>query len=310
LLRQFELVAFAMWLGSFARMGSTGVNLSFHDDTPQPDICIRRSWAGFSVDSVRIRGARSFDYAWQGNTNYLAVHDIALAGGEITIGGEVSANRKDLRDRLTFVPRDMPVSGWSHLAGPAHGYTALLFDSDMAEAEFERPLLGVGLRPLLYFEHAQLSQTLRRVDRLVSVEEEDDPLMAETLGLLAVLQLYPALGLTGEPAKGQLSLVQQKRIQDFVEAHLHTGIGLSELATTAGLSRFHFARSFSRTYGRSPHQYVLIRRIGLAASLLATSNISIAEIAKCVGFSSQARFSTAFRRMTGRTPSLFRQAVQ
>lgn len=291
-------------------MGSRGVNLTFQYDVPSPDIFVRRSWDGFSVDSVRIRSARNFDYAWQGGANYLALHDIVLTDGEIAIGGEISANRMDLRDRLTFVPQGMRVSGWSQLAGPDHGYTAVFFDPDLAEAEFERPLLGLGLQPLLYFEQAQLSQTLRRVDRLVSVEEEDDPLMAETLGLLAVLQLYPSVGLSREPAKGQLSLVQQQRIHEFVEAHLNTGIGLSDLASIAGLSRFHFARSFTRTYGRSPHQYVLLRRIGVAASFLATSRLPIAEIAKRVGFSSQARLSTAFRRMTGKTPSLFRQAVQ
>lgn len=291
-------------------MGSMGVNLSYHDDAPRPDVCVRRIWAGFTVECVRIRGAPSLDYAWQGHTHYLAVHDITLADGEVSIGSEVSANCSDLRDRLTFVPAGLRVYGWSKLVGPDHGYTALFFDPDLAEAEFERPLLSIGLRPLLYFENAQLSQTLRRVYRLVSVEEEDDPLMAETLGLLAVLQLYPSLGLSNEPAKGQLSIVQQQRIRDFVEAHLDTGIALTDLARTAGLSRFHFARSFSRTYGRSPHQYVLMRRIGLAASFLASSNLPIADIAKRVGFSSQARLSTAFRRMTGRTPSLFRQSVQ
>lgn len=259
---------------------------------------------------MRIRSARSFDYAWQGDADYLAVHNITLADGEVAIDCEMSAYLTDLCDRLTFVPQGSRVSGWSQLAGPDHGYTAVFFDPGLAEAEFERPLLGVGLRPLLYFEHGQLSQTLRRLDTLVSVEEEDDPLMAEMLGLLAVLQLYPSLGLSSEPAKGQLSLVQQKRVREFVEAHLDTDITLSDLTATACLSRFHFARSFSRTHGRSPHQYVLMRRIGLAASFLAMSNIPIAEIAKRVEFSSQARLSTAFRRMTGRTPSVFRQALK
>ncbi len=291
-------------------MGSKGLHLTFRDDPPCPDERFRRSWDGFSVECVRLPNPRTFEYTWKGGTNYLAVHDIRLADGEISIGDEVTANRTDLRDCLTFVPQGVQVSGWSELAGSDHGYTAVYFDPGLAEAEIERPLLGVAARPLLYFQHLHLSQTLRRVARLISAPEDHDPLAAESLGLLAVLQLYPLLGSSVEPSRGQLSLGQQRRIRDFVEAHLHLAVSLSNMAAVAEQSRFHFARSFSRTYGLPPHQYLLRHRIGLTATLLATTNIPVAEIATRVGFSSPARLSTAFRRTFGQSPQSFRQAVR
>jgi len=76
----------------------------------------------------------------------------------------------DLRDRLTFVPYGVQISGWSQLAGRGHGFTAMVFDRLLAEAEIERPLLEVGMQPLLYFEQVELSQTLRRIEKLASSE--------------------------------------------------------------------------------------------------------------------------------------------
>lgn len=289
-------------------MATTGLRLTFRDDPPPADEFVTRSWNGFFVECAQLHGPRAFEYSWQGDANYLALHDIALSDGEIAIESELRANRADLRNRLTFVPHGMRVSGWSQLARGDQGYTAVFFDPNLAEAELDRPLLRVASRPLLYFENAQLSQTLRRFNRLVSIPHEHDALTAETLGLLAVLQLYPSLGLSIKPASGQLSPAQQRRIREFLQANLHSSVALSDLAAVAGLSRFHFARSFSRTYGRSPHQHVLMHKIGLVATLLATSNIPLAEIAIRAGFTTPARLSTAFRRMVGKSPRSFRQA--
>ncbi len=291
-------------------MHSTGLHLSFRDAPQRPDEYVGHSWSKLSVECVRLSKPRSFEYTWRGDANYLALHDIVLADGEIAIETEVSANCTDLRDRLTFVPHQTRVSGWSELAGHDHGYTAVYFAADLAETEFERPLLGAASRPLLYFEHAQLTQTIRRVARLVRAPEDHDPLAAESFGLLAVLQLYPLLGAVVEPARGKLSPAQQTRVKDFVQSHLDRSITLSDLAAICEHSRFHFARSFSRTYGLPPHQYVLRHRIGLAATLLAATDIPVSEIANRAGFSSPPRLSTAFRRMIGRSPQEFRRATR
>ena len=287
-----------------------GVRIKFRDEPARPDSCIRRSWAGFTIESVRINQARAFDYDWQGSSHYLAVHDIVLSDGEVAVGEVERANCANLRDRLTFVPKNARVSGWSALAGDDHGYTAIFFDPDLAEAEYERPLVGLSVRPLLYFEDMRLCQTLRRLEALATSDGDAESVAAETLGLLAVLQLHPWLGCAFRPAAGHLTLAQQRQLTEFIDAKIASSISLSDMAAVAGLSRYHFARSFSRTYGRAPHQHLLLRRISLAASLLAGSSLPIGEIAHRAGFSSPARLSIAFRRIIGRSPTAFRQAVR
>lgn len=290
-------------------MPTASVNLSFRDQTSRPDGSVRFSWAGFSLECVRIGHARAFDYDWEGPYHYLAVHDILMRDGELSVDGNTAAHCTDLRKRLTFVPQNARVSGWSELSGGDQGYAALFFDPGLMEAECERPILGTAVRPLVYFENAVLCRTLRRLEALVAGEGEPEPVTAETLCLLAVLQLYPALGGSFQQDAGHLSLRQQHAITDFIEARLGSAISLSELADIAGLSRYHFARSFSRTYGRAPHQYVLLRRISLAAGLLTGSTLPISEIAIRAGFTSPARLSIAFRRMVGCSPRDFRQAA-
>lgn len=291
-------------------MPTAGVNLNFRDQGAGPDVNVHRSWSGFSVECVRIGQARAFEYDWEGPGHYLAVHDIVLRDGEVVVGGDAAVNCIDLRDRLTFVPQDARVSGWSDLSGDDQGYVALFFDPYLAEAEYERPILGTAVRPLVYFQDSALCRTLRQLEGLVTADGEPDPVAAETLGLLAVLQLYPQLGGTFQQGAGHLTLPQQRVLEDFVEARLGYAISLSELAAISGLSRYHFARSFFRTYGRSPHQYLLLRRISLAATLLTSSTVPVSEIAARVGFSSPARLSIAFRRTVGCSPRAFRQAAR
>ncbi|MGC1301997.1 MAG: AraC family transcriptional regulator [Caulobacteraceae bacterium] len=96
-------------------------------------------------------------------------------------------------------------------------------------------------------------------------------------------------------------------VTGYVEAHLSEDIILRDLAAVAGLSPFHFARTFALTTGYTPHAYVMIRRLEAAKRLLRDSVMSIDVIARQCGFSSASHFSTRFRRATGATPTAFRR---
>lgn len=93
----------------------------------------------------------------------------------------------------------------------------------------------------------------------------------------------------------------------FIEEHLEQSIGLLELAAIAGYSPQHFTRLFKQAFGRSPHQYVLERRIERAKSLLRDRGLSITSVALQCGFASQAHFNTAFKARTGLTPGAYRK---
>ncbi|WP_445681117.1 helix-turn-helix domain-containing protein [Radicibacter daui] len=97
-----------------------------------------------------------------------------------------------------------------------------------------------------------------------------------------------------------------KRVVDMIEGRLGEQISLRDMAGEAGLSDFHFSRLFRRAKGRSPHLFVLERRIQAAQELLAKANASLVEVALETGFGSQASFNRAFLKQVGLTPGQFR----
>jgi AraC family transcriptional regulator len=103
-----------------------------------------------------------------------------------------------------------------------------------------------------------------------------------------------------------LSKWRLKRVEECIRTNCHRGIDLAEMAKAAGLSRMHFAAQFRVATGYRPHEYLLHQRIERAKSLLVETNMALAEVAMSVGFSTQAHFSTVFRRFTDKTPARWR----
>ena len=73
-----------------------------------------------------------------------------------------------------------------------------------------------------------------------------------------------------------------------------------------GISRSVLTERFSRLLGQSPMQYLTEWRMQLAADLLRSTSLKLADIAERVGYGSDAAFSRAFRRHVGTWPAEFR----
>lgn len=97
-----------------------------------------------------------------------------------------------------------------------------------------------------------------------------------------------------------------RRVEEYVKLNLQRPISLMDLANVAGLSRMHFAAQFRVATGYRPHEYLTHQRIDNAKSSLSQTDNPIAEIALDAGYSSQAYFSTVFKRVTGQTPARWR----
>ncbi len=78
---------------------------------------------------------------------------------------------------------------------------------------------------------------------------------------------------------------------------------MAALAETAGVSKFHFLRSFAAVYGQTPGQYLCHRRIERAQDLLRATNLTVTEVCHLVGFTSVGSFSSKFRELVGTSPS-------
>jgi AraC-like DNA-binding protein len=96
------------------------------------------------------------------------------------------------------------------------------------------------------------------------------------------------------------------RARDLADARYSEPITVDDMARAAGLSRAHFSREFQRTFGESPHAYLLTRRLERAAAMLRTTDRSVADICLSVGLLSIGSFTTSFTRTYGCSPTAYR----
>jgi AraC-like DNA-binding protein len=101
---------------------------------------------------------------------------------------------------------------------------------------------------------------------------------------------------------------QLLRAKDLADSRYFEPLDVAALARAARLSPAHFSREFRRTFGESPHQYLLTRRLERAAALLRTTDRSVADICITVGLRSIGSFTTSFGRAYGKSPTEYRAA--
>ena len=112
------------------------------------------------------------------------------------------------------------------------------------------------------------------------------------------------------PGKGDLTDNRLRRAFDYMVCNFAEQLTIEQLAKEAGISRFHFCRLFKLKTGLTPHQHLSRLRIANAQKLLRTTERSIAEIVAECGYAHSGHFAAAFSRITGRTPSQYRQVSQ
>src|SRR5919198_3297167 len=99
---------------------------------------------------------------------------------------------------------------------------------------------------------------------------------------------------------------QLQRAKDLADARYFDALDVEDLAAAAGFSRAYFIREFRKTFGESPHSYLLTRRLERAAALLRNTDRSVAAICMDVGLQSVGSFTTSFTRTYGMSPTAYR----
>ena len=113
------------------------------------------------------------------------------------------------------------------------------------------------------------------------------------------------------PSIGRLSPRILARAQEFLTARLDDGnVSIAEVADACQLSRSHFSRAFRQSTGKTPHEWLLERRLERAAALLRTTDLAIAGIAASCGFADQSHLTRSFSKKLGLTPGDWRSGRQ
>lgn len=158
------------------------------------------------------------------------------------------------------------------------------------------------------FQHKQLTTDSMRsaFARVLAVIQKKDENSLQT----AIRKLLTQFT-TVSVSKLESQLVDTERWQfvtDYIDAHLEKKLSLEVLAGQAGVSKYHFARSFKQYLGISPINYVLMRKAFAAKnSILPDSYLT--STGYDFGFADQAHFSRTFKRFVGLSPQAYQRQL-
>ena len=121
-------------------------------------------------------------------------------------------------------------------------------------------------------------------------------------------QLRPSAARDVPDARGRLLAWQARKVRDYIDTHITGPVLVTDLGALILRSGAHFSRSFKRTFGISPHAFIVRRRVELASQYMLTTDASLSDIASQCGFADQAHFCKQFRQAAGETPAAWRRA--
>lgn len=160
-----------------------------------------------------------------------------------------------------------------------------------------------------------LTQMAREIAREIADEQIGRAAMLETLVRQLAIHLLRHHFTVRKSDQIELSRAgpvdrRLRRAIEFMHDNFGRELSLEEVAASAYLSEYHFARLFKQITGVTPHVYLANLRLERARKLLADTALPISEIAAAVGYQSQSHFGKMFKSVTGVTPRVYRDATK
>lgn len=150
------------------------------------------------------------------------------------------------------------------------------------------------------------AQRLRR--ELLAADRIDELQCERFVHALRERAAYVLRGAAMEASAGSWMTPRRLRLVDeMIEARLDTKLTVQELAVALHLSAGFFCRAFRAAVGKTPHDYIIDRRVSRARLLLQNGSRDLSAIAHASGFASHAHMTTTFRSRLGVTPSGLRR---
>ena len=160
-----------------------------------------------------------------------------------------------------------------------------------------------------------VQNTIPRIDRIIvllkQLQDSDRKYGSKMLNSLnitaALMELHSQLYLSN----GRVSLkgdhVQlYTDIVDYISWRIRENFKVSEIAEYFGYNEKYITTCFQKASGVSLKTYILNQKMDMAKALLSDTNKPISQIGYEIGFSDNHNFSSAFKKITGQSPSDYR----
>ena len=138
--------------------------------------------------------------------------------------------------------------------------------------------------------------------------EPEHPMVCQAYMDILVVQLMRNTGTSMTQVSGNSPTNRQcAAIRRYIDNHYKEQLTLDLLAAEANVNKYYLAHAYKQTYGISPINYMISRRIQEGKRLLVETDLSLSQISGILGFSSASYFSQSFRKAEGISPAEYRK---
>jgi AraC family transcriptional regulator len=268
------------------------------------------TWPGMAGEIVQANRRGRIDFHFCAPVHMLVMYERSVRHeGETFIQGMPQSTLRDCSRKLVFVPAGYEYHDWQE-PRMLPRLTFFYLDPPRLASGPELELSRMPLAPRLFFEDAAVWDTALKLRTLIESGGPAHRPYAKALGMVLVHELegLNARKRCAEIAiHGGLATWQRRKVVEYIEQHLSEPISLAALAQLVRLSPNYFCRAFGQSFGMPPQRYHTHQRIERAKALLARPGATATDVGLTVGYSEASAFSTAFRRVTGLTPSTYRR---
>jgi AraC family transcriptional regulator len=254
--------------------------------------CLRKvEVAGFTVmDAVYAPGMQL-----RRHTHEQATLSFVLKGGF----SETLASGSEDCGPQSFISRPPGVAHANHY-GP-DGARNLIIEIANSRLDLIQTYVHIHMRPMIGRGGPQTWLAVR-LHRELEARDRASILTIEGLALELLAETW-----CPRPAGAPASVACLKRAEEYLHSNFDQPIGLADVASAAGVHPAYLARVFRLWRHCTVGEYLRRIRLTWATEQLGTSDTPIADISLKAGFYDQSHFTNSFRRLTGLTPSVFRQ---
>lgn len=231
---------------------------------------------------------------------YYLLHFIMSGSGIFQTNGQTCyLNQGDAflicPNRLSYYCAD-PNTPWT--------YAWIALDGIKAEEYFSRAGLTVKT-PVYHAKNAEIIQ--KSLLKVVNYTKSNS---YSELRLLGLLYLFLAELIKQNESSTSLSISPKEeylqKIVRYIHVHIWDKITVAELAAHAGLDRSYLYKIFKQSLKTSPQEFILNVKLQHARELLTTTDMTVGNIARSVGYQDQLAFSRIFKRKYGCSPKNYR----
>jgi AraC family transcriptional regulator len=270
---------------------------------------VASKWSGFLFERHTVSGSLE-EIGWFWHSTHVGM--CTSGSSVVRVSGGAGEAHCVIRPGSVFIfPRGCDETN-IRITGDVHRFVVTEFDLATLERLLppEARPSDESLVPQLNMEDPHIAAILSNMLSEATAGCPSGPLYGESLSLALAAYVtgrYSAKACKPEAAEHGFSRAQLQSVIDYIHAHLRGDVSLVELANAIHLSPRHFSRLFRKTFGTTPHRYVMDERVSEVKSLLASRRFSILEIVEELGFSDQSHLTNVFRKATGVTPARYQR---